>query len=147
MISNRCTYALEAMLELAVQEGSGPIPISQVAAQHGIPARFLEAILRQLKQAGLTDSARGKDGGYFLAKPARTITAGEVIRLFEGSLVSLGCASGDGSPGGTATAPVLMDLSKQAEAALSKVYDSATFGELADRERMRRSGGIANYSI
>ena len=147
MISNRCTYALEAMLELAVQEGAGPVPISQIAATHGIPARFLEAILRQLKQAGLTDSARGKDGGYLLAKPARGITAGDIIRLFEGSLVSLG-SSVNGSPHkGSPTAQVLVDLSAEAEMALSAVYDGVTFGDLAEREKARRSDGIANYSI
>ncbi|MFT5126221.1 MAG: Rrf2 family cysteine metabolism transcriptional repressor, partial [Verrucomicrobiales bacterium] len=50
MISNRCLYALKAVVELAEQEGLGPVTIAEIARKQGIPSRFLEAILRQLKQ-------------------------------------------------------------------------------------------------
>ena len=60
MISNKCNYALRALLELAKRDGGGPATIVDIAQAQSIPARFLEAILRQLKQAGLTESVRGK---------------------------------------------------------------------------------------
>jgi Rrf2 family protein len=150
MISNRCYYALKAMLELAIREGSGPTPISDVAAQQDIPARFLEAILRQLKQAGLTASARGKDGGYYLAKPARTITLGTVIRLFEGPLVGetgSNPTSSRNGPRGFTKEDAFADVWQKAEDALSTVYDGVTFGELAEKEKIRKTGGVADYAI
>jgi Rrf2 family cysteine metabolism transcriptional repressor len=52
MISNKCVYALKAMLELSLRENDGPVPISEIAQAQNIPSRFLEGILRQLKQAG-----------------------------------------------------------------------------------------------
>lgn len=138
------------MLELARREGSGPVPISEIASEQGIPSRFLEAILRQLKQAGLTDSARGKAGGYFLAKPAQAIHVGDVIRVFEGPLVGASPAAHAGAhpaPGREQAADAFREVWLKAEKALSSVYDAIDFGELAERERMRRSGGVINYSI
>lgn len=148
MISNRCYYALKAMLELARREGSGPAPIGEIAREQDVPTRFLEAILRQLKQAGLTDSARGKDGGYFLSKPARAIKVGDVIRLFEGPLVGVSPAAGSNSGGkAQGRGDVFREIWEHAEVALSSVYDAVNFGELAEKERMRKTGGVANYSI
>ena len=96
MISNKCYYGLRAMLELAIHEGDGPITIGDIAAARNIPVRFLEAILRQLKQAGLADSARGKEGGYQLARPAREISAASIIDAIEGPVAITEC-SGDHS--------------------------------------------------
>jgi Rrf2 family transcriptional regulator, cysteine metabolism repressor len=145
MISSRCYYALKAVLELAKREGSGPVAISEIAASQKIPARFLEAILRQLKQSGITDSARGKAGGYFLAKPAHSVRLGTVIRLFEGPLVAVGPRS----KGSMAMhhASVLDNVWKQAESALAGVYDSIDFTTLAEQDRILENAGTANYSI
>ena len=141
MISNRCTYALKAMLELSLREGAGPVSIGEIAREQAIPARFLEAILRQLKQAGYTVSSRGKVGGYQLAKPAHAVSAGEIIRLFEGPLFSGGAA---GRPGSAAN-PVA-SLWREAEEALGRVYDGTSFADLADRaERARKVEG--DYAI
>ena len=65
-ITQKCQYALRAIYELA-RRGEGPCKIGAVAEAQGIPVRFLENILNSLKGAGFVDSARGKDGGYFLA--------------------------------------------------------------------------------
>jgi len=144
-MSNKCYYALCAMLELAVREGDGPVPISAIAAAQGIPSRFLEAILRQLKQGGLTASVRGKDGGYYLAKPARTLTLGTIIRLFEGPMI--GSGPSDALLQDRAAAHIFSEVWQKAEEALATVYDGTTLGELAERERMNKSGGVADYAI
>jgi Rrf2 family transcriptional regulator, cysteine metabolism repressor len=141
MISNRCTYALKAMLELALREGEGPVSIGEIAREQGIPARFLEAILRQLKQAGYTRSARGKVGGYQLARPANGVRTGEIIRLFEGPLL----APGGPPPPGAGPDP-LAALWRQAEAALAQVYDAMTFAELARQAAAARKLGV-DYAI
>jgi Rrf2 family protein len=145
MISNKCYYALKAMLELALHTGSNPVTIGEIARAQRMPVRFLEAILRQLKQAGLADSVRGKDGGYFLAKPARQIKVGAVIRIFEGPLFA-------GSAGGfpkekSGAQDVFATVWREAEEALAEVYDNVTFADLAEKERGRQMDGVATYSI
>src|SRR5262245_44542092 len=130
MISNRCHYALKAMLELALREGEGPVSIGEIAREQGIPSRFLEAILRQLRQAGYTASARGKVGGYSLAKPAGDISAGEVIRLVEGPLLAV---SPSAEKPGTPPANPFSQMWREADAALAGVYDRTSFAELARR--------------
>lgn len=144
MISNRCYYALKAVLELSRREGSGPVTIAQIADGQGIPSRFLEAILRQMKQAGLTDSSRGKEGGYFLARASASISVGEVIRLFEGPLV--GVAAGGSQTSGSSD-EVFAEVWGRAEKALSSVYDAVSFRELADLDQLKRSRFVANYTI
>lgn len=144
MISNRCNYALRALLELAKREGAGPATIVDIAQAQHIPARFLEAILRQLKQAGFTESVRGKRGGYVLAKPAKDITVGDVIRLIEGPFISIESIPGAGTEGAT---DVFQAIWADAEEALNNVYNAANFASLAEAEREATLNYEPNYSI
>ena len=128
------------MLELARQESAGGrVTIADIAKQQDIPTRFLEAILRQLKQAGLTESLRGKEGGYQLARPSHTITVGEVIRIFEASICPARDAGGKSD--------VFMDIWQRADDALNAVYDETNFATLAEKDRVLREGYTGNYSI
>lgn len=145
MISNKCNYALRALLELAKREGSGPATIVDIATAQGIPSRFLEAILRQLKQAGLTESVRGKHGGYVLARPAREVPVGEVIRLVEGPLFET--TDKRGSAPISRRPDVFQDLWQQAAAALDTLYNSVTLADLAEKERVLASKYVPDYSI
>lgn len=145
MMSNKCYYAVRAMVELTKHEGAGPLTIGAIASAQRIPVRFLEAILRQLKQAGLTDSHRGKDGGYVMARPAKEIAVGEVIRLFEGARAQTGAANSDEDD--SSDAWVISQLNKQAEGALSEVYDAATFSDLADEVVERNARFVIDFSI
>jgi len=84
-ISAKADYAVRALIELAA-EGGGPVKGEQLAASQQIPPKFLEAILAQLRQAGLLRSRRGSDGGYWLARPAAEITLADIIRAADGPL-------------------------------------------------------------
>jgi Rrf2 family transcriptional regulator, cysteine metabolism repressor len=145
MISNRCLYALKAVLELSLRKQQGSITIGQIAESQQIPVRFLEAILRQLKQAGLTSSARGKEGGYQLAREPHTITMGEVIRIFEGPLVAVSQTENNENKREVPT--VFSSVWKEAEQALANVYDQTDFGTLAEREQNRASVQATNFTI
>lgn len=147
MISNRCHYALRAMLELALREGRGPVTIGEIATAQHIPVRFLEAILRQLKQAGLADSVRGKEGGYFLARKAHGITVGEVLRLFEGLSFSTQAAVAPHAAREKDPFDVFGAVWSEATDKLKAVFDRHTFGELAEREQQQHQARAANYSI
>ncbi|MBS0664513.1 MAG: Rrf2 family transcriptional regulator, partial [Verrucomicrobia bacterium] len=64
-----------------------------LADNEQLPVKFLEQIMQALKEAGYVTSARGKFGGYRLAKPAKKITIGEVVRVLDGPLAPIGCVS------------------------------------------------------
>jgi Rrf2 family protein len=94
-LSKRGEYALRALINLGLAEelGRGMLQIRELAEQENMPVKFLEQILVQLKEAGYLDSRRGKLGGYFLGKPMGRITIGEVVRLIDGPLAPIPCAS------------------------------------------------------
>src|SRR5262245_12163671 len=84
-ISAKAEYACLAILALARQRpGDPPIRIREISGGHGIPERYLVQILLQLKGAGLVVSTRGASGGYRLARPAASISLGEVLTAIDG---------------------------------------------------------------
>ena len=91
VLSQRGRYALKAMINLARSDASRQV--SAISLEESIPRKFLEAIMSELRRAGLVDSARGKTGGYRLARPADLITFGEIIRLTDGPLALAPCVS------------------------------------------------------
>jgi len=88
-VSAKVDYALRAAVELAAAEGGGPVKGEQLAQAQGIPLKFLENILLELRHHGLVRSQRGVEGGYWLARPADEITLAEVIRGVEGPLANV----------------------------------------------------------
>jgi Rrf2 family protein len=92
MLSQRGRYALKALLNLARAE-SGPKDVGKISTEEDIPRKFLEAIMSDLRRARLVESTRGKLGGYRLARPADLITFGEVMRVTNGPLALITCAS------------------------------------------------------
>lgn len=93
MLSQKSRYALKAMLLLAAQSQSKPLQCAEMATQEGLPKKFLDAILQQLKNANLVKSYRGTHGGYQLAKSAEDITFGDILRVIDGPLALLPCVS------------------------------------------------------
>jgi Rrf2 family protein len=92
-ISKRTQYGLKAGIALGRRYGEGPVLIATLAAEETIPLKFLEGILLDLKGRGVLESKKGKGGGYQLSRPPSTITIGSIIRLLEGPLAPLPCAS------------------------------------------------------
>jgi len=94
-VSKRGEYALRTLIHLgaAAEQGRPLVKISALAEQEDIPVKFLEQILLQLKADGLLDSRRGRNGGYCLGKPMHKIPIGDVIRLIDGPLAPISCAS------------------------------------------------------
>jgi Rrf2 family protein len=85
-VSAKTDYALRALLVLASAGRETPVKGEALATSQGIPLRFLENILTELRRAGIIVSQRGGDGGYWLARPADDITLAEVIRVVDGPL-------------------------------------------------------------
>lgn len=80
------------MLHLA-RDSDATRQVSAIAADENIPKKFLEAIMADMRRAGLADATRGKHGGYRLSRPADLITIGEIVRAVDGPLALLPCVS------------------------------------------------------
>jgi len=93
MLSKKTKYAINALTVLALQPSRDPVLISDIAHQAGVPKKFLELILLELKNGGVLDSKKGQGGGYFLRKEASGISLGQVIRLMSGPLALVSCVS------------------------------------------------------
>ncbi len=92
-LSKKTQYTLRALYSLSRSYGQGPTLSAKIAKEETIPQDFLENILLYLKREGLVSSKKGKGGGYALLSPPEEITLGRVIRLMEGPLAPLPCAS------------------------------------------------------
>lgn len=93
MLSKKTKYALHALTYLAKNTTQKPILISQIAEERKIPRKFLESILLDLKKQGILNSKMGKGGGYFLYQHPKDIKLSTIIRLFDGPIALLPCAS------------------------------------------------------
>ena len=92
----KADYAVRAAAELAAAaDDGGPMKAERIAQAQAIPIKFLENILLDLKHAGLVQSQRGAEGGYWLARPAAEISVADVIRAVEGPLANVRGVSPD----------------------------------------------------
>jgi Rrf2 family protein len=131
-ITAKVDYAVRAVAELA-SAPPGPVTKDLVARRQGIPVKFLENILADLRRAGIVASQRGAEGGYWLAAPADRIAVADVIRAVEGPLADV-----HGTP------PELVDYSGVAQplqrvwvatrAALRTVLEAVTVADIAADE-------------
>jgi Rrf2 family protein len=94
-LSKKGEYALRSLINLgiAAEMKRKLVQVSELAESEQLPVKFLEQILHALKEAGIVASERGKFGGYRLARPAKRIFIGEVVRLIDGPLAPIGCVS------------------------------------------------------
>lgn len=148
LISQKCLYGLKAIFHLAGNRTDRPIKIASIAKRQNIPIRFLEAILRQLRQGGFVESRRGAGGGYFLAKDASEIKVSDIISFFEGGWARLPSAKGprDLDAADEATL-VLSQVWKEGQEALHQVFDSWTFADLLEKAETNKSKYIVNFNI
>lgn len=93
MLTKKAKYGLKAMVYLAGFEPGRTALVADIAASNQIPKKFLDAILGELRNAGFVHSKKGKGGGYTLARSAEEIRVGAVIRVLDGPLAPIQCAS------------------------------------------------------
>ena len=85
-ISTKGEYGLLAIIDLALHSGHGPVQSLQIAERQNIPKQYLDQLMLSLRRAGLVESARGRQGGYFLGRPANEISLLDVVAVLEGPL-------------------------------------------------------------
>jgi Rrf2 family protein len=93
MLTAKGKYGLKALAHLATLEPGATTQAADIAEAHNIPKKFLDAILGELRNAGIVFSKKGPGGGYMLARASSDITIGQVIRTIDGPLAPIACAS------------------------------------------------------
>jgi Rrf2 family protein len=128
MLTKKAKYALKALAYLANYPPGESVGVRDIALAEHIPKKFLDTILCELRVAGFVDSKMGKGGGYTLARPATEISVGDVVRVIDGTLAPISCASHSPfracedcrDPDHCATRLIMLD----AKIALAKVLDN-----------------------
>lgn len=122
-LSTKGRYGVQALFELALHEGAGPISLKLIAERQSLSEHYLEQLAAPLRKAGLITSVRGAQGGYVLGRPAAKITVGDVLRVLEGPL-----DADEEEPG--ATASPTSDVWRRVRQAIIDVVDSITLADL-----------------
>ena len=92
-LSTRSRYGARILVDLARHNGQGPVQIGEISKRQDISVKYLEQLIRPLKQASMVTSVRGPKGGHLLAKKPEEITLGQIVRLFEGQSELVECIS------------------------------------------------------
>lgn len=92
MLSKKCKYAIHALVHMA-KEPEDRFLIKDISEACNIPKKFLEAILLDLKRAGILGSKQGKGGGYFLRMDPADVNLADVVRQFDGAIAAVPCAT------------------------------------------------------
>ena len=83
-LSTKSEYAIKALVRLALEDGSAPVTAREIVAFTGVPPKFLEQVMHDLRQGGLVESQRGKGGGYVIARDPAAVSFADVIDLIDG---------------------------------------------------------------
>jgi Rrf2 family protein len=137
-------YALRAVVELASALGSAARPVTseRLATAQGIPPKFLESILLQLRRAGLIHSQRGPEGGYWLARAADEISLADIIRVIDGPLANVRGQRPE-SVGYQGAAASLREVWIALRASEREILDSVTVADVAAGKLPKRVRALA----
>ncbi len=143
-LSKKTEYALRALMYSARFPEGTTLQIRDLAEKNGIPKKFLELILLDLKNAGILASRRGVGGGYLLARRPDTIRAGEIIEVFEGPMTAGEGRKTTGRSGGQEPSSAVSRLVAEASRAAAAVLSRRTLADLVrdeeeETERRRRN--------
>ena len=134
-ISTKGRYALRLMLDLALYGNGTCISLRDISARQNVSVKYLEQIVVILARAGFVKSVRGPQGGYRLARPPKDYTAGEILRLIEGSLAPVPCLEDDTNSCPRSAECATVVLWSRLNQAISGVGDGMTLEDLAVIQR------------
>jgi Rrf2 family transcriptional regulator, cysteine metabolism repressor len=132
-VSRRTDYATRAVLALSL-EGGGPLKLEELARRTAVPQSVLEQVMPSMRTAGIVRSERGPGGGYRLNKRPDEITLERIVRLFQGQLAPIGCATRHNpDPCPMTVGCTLRDVWAEIRDATISLLGNVTFAELAAR--------------
>jgi Rrf2 family protein len=139
------------MVFLAQRQGEGPTLIRDIADTLRIPRKFLEAILLDLRNEGLLQSRKGKEGGYIMERAPDSITVGKVIRFLDGPIAAVPCVSQtaysrcDDCP--EERTCVIRSLMKEVRDATARILDDTTLEQMLIRDAQLQTAAGLEYQI
>jgi Rrf2 family protein len=132
-VSTKSEYGLRALIYLAGRTDGRPVSAREISERWSVPVKYLEQILKTLRQAGMVESSAGVNGGYRLARPATAITAGEAIRALDGRIAPMACVSEyDYEPCDFEPTCGLRSLWARTREAILTVVDHTTIADLCE---------------
>ena len=138
-LSTKGRYGLRALIDLAQYSEETPVSITSISKRQDISERYLEQLMSMLKKAGIVKSIRGANGGYILARDAKEISVGEVLRALEGSLEPVECAGLDPRGGCQASEScVTKYVWKRINDSINRTVDDIWLSQLVEEGRMTR---------
>ncbi len=135
-ISTRGRYGTRVLLELALHQGEGPVPLKDISQRQRIPLKYLEHVITPLIAGGILRSARGAGGGILLAKAPEDIRLSDVIRLLEGPIGLVDCVNNP-EICDRSDSCVTRDIWCEVKEAMNGVLDSTTLQDLLERHRKK----------
>ncbi len=147
-ISQKCHYAIRAVLELAERPSGQPTSISMIAGAQKIPVKFLAVILAQLRRAGIVEATRGTQGGYVLAVSPAALSVARVIACMDGTTEPVMCLQSGGDEDCERRGHCsVASLWNRATRAAEQILADATFQDLIDEQNATREVLANSYSI
>lgn len=132
-VSTKGRYALRLMTELARAKDKGCVPMRDIAEHQNISIKYLEQIVRPLSKAGLVNSVRGAQGGYYLSDDPSKISVGQVLRATEGDLSPVECVSDSVEACERADSCETMFVWRSLKEATDRVVDGIFISDLAEK--------------
>ena len=136
-VSAKSDYALRALIELASRADGTAVSAEELGRLQSIPHGFLQAILADLRRAGVVMSQRGQSGGWRVARDPDTVTVADVIRAVDGPLVSVYGLRPE-AVSYNDSAKVLQHVWIAARSSLREVFEQVTIRQLADHKLPRQ---------
>ncbi|HYF82780.1 MAG TPA: Rrf2 family transcriptional regulator [Clostridia bacterium] len=132
ILSTKGRYGLKMMYEFALNYGTGPMSLKEVAQKQQLSETYLEQLIAHLKKAGLVTSVRGAQGGYELIRKPEEITVGEIIRVLEGPLAPSECVIDDEPECSKADFCVTRLIWEKIMDSINNVIDSITLNDMVN---------------
>lgn len=136
-LSTKTRYGTRILVELARNRDKGALQVSKIAASTKIPVKYLEQLLRALKQSGLVETVRGPKGGHILVENPEKISLGKIVRMFEGQTDLVECVS---FPENCDMAPecLVRHVWYEATSVLYKKLDGISISDLTSEKRLTK---------
>ena len=145
-LSTRSLYGIRALLDLALNEVNGPVPLKDIALRQDISLHYLEHLITPLVRAGIIRSTRGARGGVQLIKDPRETKLSEVIQLLEGSINLAECVTNPEScPRSEVCAA--RDIWSDMKKAVDDVLESTTLQDLVERQKIKEQPEQVMYYV
>lgn len=132
VFSKRSRYGIRALIDLAQNESSGSMQLSEIADRNSISVKYLEQIFSALRKAGIIRSIKGPQGGYFLAKPSENLTVAEIVTALDGVYFLEREEVRDGGKGETGAQVVQTVIIEPFNEWIDRFFNTMTLKELVE---------------